>query len=89
MAELIFAESFIKDMTQVVLESRRNEIARTISLLEYAPEIGSGIIPASIRETYGDSVRKLVITPFDVVYEYDKSCDEVHVLGLLHQRAAW
>ena len=88
MAELVFAEAFIEDMTQVILKSKRDEIMGVISLLESAPGIGSNLVPSSIRKTYGSSVRKLVVSPFDVVYEYCEEVDQVHILGLVHQRAA-
>ena len=88
MASLIFAEAFVEDMTQVVLKSKREEIMGSIALLEHAPSIGSTIIPASIRSAYGQSIRKLIVDPFDVVYEYREDEDTVHILGLIHQRAA-
>lgn len=38
---------------------------------------------------YGEGVRKLVVEPFIVVYEFDAGSDAVDVLALVHQRAAW
>ena len=88
MASLIFAEAFLDDMAGVAVASKRAKIMQSISLLEHVPEIGSGIVPASIREAYGPSVRKLVVNPFDVIYEYHPEHDAVHILGLIHQRRA-
>lgn len=88
MASLVFAEAFVEDMTQVILKSKRDEILGSVALLEHVPNIGSTIVPASIREAYGQSVRKLIVDPFDIVYEYHEAEDAVHILGLIHQRAA-
>ena len=46
-------------------------------------------MPASIVELYGPGVRKLVVEPFIVVYEFDIDGNVVDVLGLVHQRASW
>ena len=89
MAKLVYSDAFIEDMTTVELASKRNEVFDRIDLLSDFPELGSSNVPMSIRLRFGDSVRKLVVCPFDVVYEYDRSCESVHVLGLVHQRAAF
>ena len=89
MARLIYSDAFIEDMLTVELENKREEILTKVDLLSNFPDLGSRNIPDSIRARYGDSVRKLVTSPFDVVYEHDASSDTVHVLGLIHQRAAF
>lgn len=89
MTKLVFAESFIENMTQVELESKRDEIFGRIELLADFPELGSSNLPKSICDNYGPRVRKLVVNPFDVVYEYDEVEDAAHILGLVHQRAAY
>ena len=89
MARLVYADAFIEDMTAVELSSKRDEIFDKIDLLSDFPDLGSANIPTSIRLRFGNSVRKLVISPFDVVYEYDQASDSVNILGLVHQRAAF
>lgn len=88
MAEVLFTEGFLEDMAQVERADKRREIMRVLALLPHTPEIGSRALPPSIRASYGDTVRKLVIAPFDVIYEYHGDKDEVHVLALIHQRQA-
>lgn len=87
MASIDFAEEFIEDMLQVEISSKEEEIFEAISLLEEAPEIGSQILPLSIRRRFGSDVRKLVVKPFDVIYQYYPESDLVYVVGLWHQRA--
>ncbi len=88
MASIDFSEGFIEDMLQVLLPSKREEIFDRISLLEHVPEIGSRIVSDVVRLRFGDEVRKLVVNPFDVVYQYYPELDLVYVLGLIHQRDA-
>ncbi|MDR3996182.1 type II toxin-antitoxin system RelE/ParE family toxin [Adlercreutzia equolifaciens] len=88
MAEIVFTEGFMADAAIVEREEKLDEILDTIALLEDAPEIGSAILPASIRRRYGSQVRKLVVRPFDIIYDYLPKDDAVVVLTLIHQRGA-
>ena len=89
MAKLIYSDAFIEDMLAVELESKRDELLARADLLSDFPDLGSRNIPESIRVRYGDPVRKLVVDPFDIVYEHDADAGAVYVLGLVHQRAAF
>lgn len=88
MAEIVITEGFVEDITQVYLDSKREEIWYAVSLLEHAPEMGSRILPTSIRRRFGESVYKIVVNPFDVIYRYSLEQDKVFVVGLVHQRTA-
>ena len=88
MAEIVFTEGFLADAAIVEREEKLDEILGTIELLEDTPEIGSAILPASIRRRYGPQVRKLVVQPFDIIYDYLPKDDAVVVLALIHQRGA-
>ena len=88
MAEIVFTEGFMADAAIVEREEKLDEILDTIALLEDAPEIGSATLPASIRRRYGSQVRKLVVRPFDIIYDYLPKDDAVVVLTLIHQRGA-
>ena len=88
MAEIVFTEGFMADAAIVEREEKLDEILDTIALLEDAPEIGSAILPASIRRRYGSQVRKLVVRPFDILYDSLPKHDAVVVLTLSHQRGA-
>ena len=89
MAEIVYTDAFIEDMLSVQLEGKRDEVFQRVDLLSSFPELGSANIPDSITRRHGDNVRKLVVNPFDVIYEYSPDEDTVYVLGLVHQRAAW
>ena len=50
--------------------------------------MGSRILTTSIKRRFGDTVRKVVVDPFDIIYRYFAEQDLVYVVGLVHQRAA-
>lgn len=56
--------------------------------IEAFAEFGSRIIPASIREEFGEGVRKVVVDSFDLVYTIVDDGETVFVEALVHQRAA-
>ncbi|MBS5451076.1 MAG: type II toxin-antitoxin system RelE/ParE family toxin [Coriobacteriia bacterium] len=66
--------------------SKRAQIRSSVELLAAFPEMGSPIVTSSIVRRYGQGVRKLVASPFVVIYRYVEDLDEVRVLGLDHQR---
>lgn len=49
MAKVEVSEGFVEDMTRVYMDSKREEIWYAVSLLEFAPEMGSRILPTSIK----------------------------------------
>ena len=89
MARLIYSDAFIEDMMAVELAGKRDEIFDRVDLLSDFPDLGSANVPESIRSRFGDCVRKLVVSPFDIVYEHDRVSDSVNLLGLVHQRIAY
>ncbi len=89
MTSLDFSEGFVDDLLKVERESKREEILAAIELLEHTPEIGSKLLPESITVRFGADVRKLIVSPFDVIYQYFPNDDTVFVHGLLHQREIW
>lgn len=88
MAELVFTSGFIEDTDLVERDDKLAEILDIVALLETSPDMGSNSLPASIAERYGANVKKLVVTPFDVIYEHLPEQDEVLIYALVHQRAA-
>ena len=76
------------DAAVVEREDKLDEILDTISILEVSPEIGSAILSESLRRRFGPQVRKLVVQPFDIIYDYLPKEDTVVILTLVHQRGA-
>ena len=88
MLELRYSEKFIEEAGAIRLASKRQELRKRVEMLAELPQMGSSNLPQSIIEQYGSNVKKLVISPFVVVYEINLESNTVDVLGLLHQRAA-
>lgn len=86
MAEVVFTEGFMADASIVEHEEKLDEVLGAIALLESFPEMGSAILPSSIRRRYGPQVRKLAVRPFDIIYDYLPKEDTVVILSLVHQR---
>lgn len=57
-------------------------------MIEEFPESGSRSLPATIVDEFGLHVRKCVVGPFDVIYEYDPANETVMLHGLVSQRQA-
>lgn len=85
---MIYSEAFLDDAAAVWSPKVRDHLARALAAVESFPEIGSTDVPASIRSQYGEGIRKIVVAPFDLAYEYDAEADAVLVYGLIHYRAA-
>ncbi len=86
MPKLVFSERFADDLAQVTSAKVEASIMTALDNIEAFADFGSRNIPASIREEFGDGVRKVVVGPFDLVYTIVG--DDVHVEALIHQRAA-
>lgn len=88
MMELGFSDRFFNDIESVESAAKQDEILHAIELLPTIPEMGSRRFPDSILEEFGQSVRKLVVSPFLVVCEIVEDEDMIFIHGLMHQRQA-
>ena len=88
MADMRLTERFVEDLAEVWSASKRQDIRNALEAVQRFPGIGSRDLPRSIRAEFGETVRKMVVTPFDIVYEYDEPADRVFVLALVPQRMA-
>lgn len=89
MSEVRIASRFRDDLS--IVESNRVlvNILDTIDVLQVIPSLGSTVVPKSITAQFGENVRKIPVSPFDIITVYYPEKDRVEVLGLIHQRAAW
>lgn len=89
MPRLEFSEHFVDDLSLIKSSRIESQILNTLSNLEVFGELGSPLIPDSIKHAFGDGVRKIAINPFDLIYTYYADLDLVRVEALVHQRSAW
>lgn len=87
--EIIYTDSFLDDAVDLVeLESKEEEIFNAIELILHVPVLGSRNLPSSIIKRFGNTVRKLVVSPFLIIYEIDDQQKRIMVLGLIPERMA-
>ena len=86
MPNIIYTDAFLTDMLMV--ESSRIEAAifDAIDLLPYMPILGARTSHASVVSAYGEGVRVISVTPFDVVYRILPEGDFL-ILGLVFGRS--
>ena len=85
---MIYTEGFLDDAAAIWSERVKRSLVQALAALESFPEIGSTDVADSIRERYGSEVRKMTVGSFSLVYEYDRTADEVWVYGLVPMRRA-
>ena len=88
MARMIYTDGFLDDAAAIWSGRVQDRLERMLRAIEAFPEIGSPDIPMSIKATYGAHVRKAIVEPVDLIYEYDPDADAVIVYGLVPFRAA-
>ena len=87
MNEIAYTEGFLEDMLQVASPRGEEAVFGAIDLLPYVAVLGSRSLPDSLSRRYGGNVRKIAVSPFDVVYRITDDGDFL-ILGLVHMRAA-
>lgn len=88
MPRMIYTDGFLDDAAGIWSDRVRNRLGRMLAAIEVFPEIGSTDAPLSIRAQYGSNIRKAIVDPFDLVYEFDPEADCVIVYGLIPFREA-
>lgn len=75
----------LKGITSLKVE---HDLRKTVEALGQFPELGSGNVPNSIKQLYGNNIRKINVGPFLLVYHYSKEEDAISLYGLIHNRMA-
>ena len=84
MARLIVYEGFIEARSKVWSERLGKNIDEMLRTIELMPGVGSSIVPDSVREVFGNNILRAVVSPFEIVCEYDKDADTAFVYDLLY-----
>ncbi len=88
-ARLLFSERFADDLSRVETAKLEQRILENLKNIERFGDIGSSLVPKSIKRDFGSNVRKIAVNPFDLVYTYYPESDTAYVEALVHQRAAF
>ena len=84
MARLVVFDGFIDARNGIRSEWIRKNVDAMLMTIEKVPGVGSSILPDSILVEFGPDVRKAVVSPFEIVYEYDSATDTAYVYDLLY-----
>ena len=88
MARLLYAESFLESAADLHSPRVISKLEDTLRAIETFPRIGSKSLPASITESFGDRVYKMVVCQFDLIYSYNEKTDVVAIYDLVPCRMA-
>lgn len=86
MARLLFSDRFADDLSRVETAKFERRILENMKNIERFGDIGSGLVPKSIKRDFVNHVRKIAVNPFDLVYTYDPESDTAYIEALVHQR---
>lgn len=86
MPRVELTQRFVDDASGIWSDRVFDRVYRMVKGLGTFPLIGSTDVPRSITREFGEGVRKCVVPPFDLVYEYDEQSDVVYVYGLVPVR---
>lgn len=86
MPRLEFSDRFAADLANVESDKILGLIMNCLDNIELFGEFGSRNIPQSIKQEFGERVRKVAINPFDLFYSLLDESDTVRVEALVLQR---
>ena len=84
MAKLVFDEEFLRQWADVPSKRMSDQIDHILQLISAMPGVGSSIVADSVRVAYGQNVLKMLVGPYQIIFEFDRSKDTVYVYGLLY-----
>ena len=89
MPKLLFSKRFVHDLTRVTSDRVEKNVFHALDNIEALPEIGSRLVPDSIRLEFGEGVRKYYVDPFDLIYTISNDKTTIYIEALIYARAAW
>lgn len=84
MAEMIFFNGFLKSRSKISSERIRKKIDEMLYTIKEMPGVGSTL--SVTRRSIGrrGNIRKAIVKPYVIVYEYDETKDIVYIHDLMH-----
>ena len=82
MARLVVFDEFIEELGRVRSERIAQNIEGMLLTIEQMPGVGSSILTPSVVREFGSNVRKAVVSPYEIIYEYDQPSNTLLVYGL-------
>ena len=73
-------------MAEVTSPRMEERIWALVDTIAGMPGMGSVLVADSLVRLYGTRVLKAIVSPFIIIYEYDRESDTVTMLDLLNAR---
>lgn len=86
MAEMAYSEQFLSNRADLASSRTRARVDGMLRTIERFPGVGSSLVADSIRGRYGEHVLKALVSPYLIIYEYDRKQDMVYVYSLIDCR---
>lgn len=84
MSRLVVYEGFIQARAEIRSECLAHNVDSMLRTIEHMPGVGSPLIPSFAQVACGPNVRKAVVSPFEIIYEYERESDTAYVYALLY-----
>ena len=84
MAKLVVYEGFVQSLAEIQSERLKNNIGNMLRTIEQMPGVGSSLVPQSILHAYGPNVLKALVSPYEIIYEYDRETNTAYVYDLMY-----
>lgn len=81
-AELRISDEFVYDIAAIDSPKVISEIRKTVALLGDYPEMGSLNVRQSLKQSFGNGIRKVLVSTFVIIYRYEG--DTVDVLACVY-----
>lgn len=85
MSRLIVTNTYIRKRSTLRSERIGNNLDDMLRTIGQMPGVGSVLLPASVADEFGPNVLNAVVSPCEIIYEYDDSEDTVYVYDLLYR----
>ncbi|MEG0147329.1 MAG: sirohydrochlorin cobaltochelatase, partial [Raoultibacter sp.] len=79
---------FADDLARVTSAQVEKRIYENLDNIEAFGAFGSRNVPDSIKQRFGDAVRKVAVNPFDLVYTYESEANLAYIEALILRRTA-
>lgn len=86
MPRLEYSERFANGLASVTSERVEKLVMESLDNIELFGEYGSFLLPESVRQEFGEGVRKVVVGPFDLIYTLYPEKDVARIEALVSQR---
>ena len=84
MAKLVVYNGFVESLGGLTSERLLQNVSNMLRTIEHMPGVGSNLVPDSIRHAFGPNVLKALVSPYEIIYEYDRDANTVYVYDLIY-----